>query len=126
MNDKQKTLVNYIVCFFIGVLITLSISIPIHISSVRRANQKSGELSVRLSEADKRLTEATATITDLRESSERISKAAERGNVNLSGIIDCLREIRKEVQIMEERLYYYDNNISNNNGNNRGPVIPSE
>lgn len=126
MNDRQKIMVNYIVCFCLGVLITLSISIPIYITSSRRNNQKSGELSVRLSEADRRLTEATATIADLRESSKRITEAAERGNDDLTGIIQCLRQIRDEVQVMEKRLSDFDNNCGNNDGYNRGPVIPSE
>lgn len=116
MNENQKTILNLILCFFLGVAITLAITIPIYISRARRANIESAELSVRLSEANRRLAEADSRIGECRESFERIAESATASNGTLTGIIESLKRIRDEVQVMEERFYSIDNNSDNNNG----------
>lgn len=126
MNEKQKTILSYILCFLLGVAITLAVAIPVSISSTRRANIKSGELSVRLSETERRLTAATVSIADCRKSTERIIESISASDGTLTGIIQSLREIRDEVQNMEERLYSYDNNCGINDSDLSVPVAPSE
>ena len=126
MNENQKTIISLILSFLLGVAITLAITIPIHISSTRQNNIRAGELSVRLSETSRGLAEAESTIASLRESSLRISEAANRSNETLTGVIESLRQIRDEVQIMEERLYSLDNNSGNHDSDNSGSVMLSE
>lgn len=126
LNENQKTILSYVLCFFLGVSITLAISVPIYISSTRRSNIKSGELSVRLSETERRLVEATTTISKCGESFERISASIDSGNGTLTGIIQSLKQIRDEVQIMEERIYSFDNNSNSDDRNDSVSVVSSE
>lgn len=133
VNDSQKIIINYIVCFLFGVIITLSISIPIYITSVRRANNKSIELSNQLYEANRRLIDATdetaacrESVAECRESIARIAEVARTGNGTLTDIINSLKRIRDEAEGMEERFYSLDNNSSNNNRNDSVADIPVE
>lgn len=126
MNENQKSILNLVLCFFLGVSVSLAISIPIYVTGTRRANIKAGELSVRLSEAERRLSEAATTIADCRRATERITTTIEKGDGTLTGIIESLRQIRNEVQNMEERLYSFDNSSGNYDGNNNVSVVPSE
>lgn len=118
MNEKQKGIVNLIVCFFLGVIVTLSISIPIFISSSRRTDIKLGELSARLQESNRRCAVLASTVESCREPVERLKDFATRSDGTLSGIIENLKQIRSEVQILEERFYSIDNSSGNNNSVN--------
>ena len=124
VNDNKKDFITLVMCFFLGVSVTLAITIPIYITVFRRANNKSIELSNKLSEVNRRLSDATTTITDCRESAERITEAARTGNDTLTGIIDSLKRIRDEVQVLEERLSDFDNSSSNNHRNDSVADIP--
>jgi septal ring factor EnvC (AmiA/AmiB activator) len=126
VNELQKTILNFVLCFFLGVTITLSITIPIFITSSRRADNKLGELSARLQESDRRCSELESTIMSCREPIERITDFTRRGNETLSGIIENLKRIRDEVQILENCLYSIDSSSGNNNWNDSVSDIPVE
>ena len=126
MNEDKKSILNLVLSFLLGVSITLAVTIPIYISSSRRANIKAGELSVRLSETERRLSEAAITIADCRKSTERITDTIQKGDGTLTGIINSLRQIRDEVQILEKRLYNYDHSSGDNDGNDSVSVQPSK
>lgn len=122
MNETQKTALNFVLSFLLGVAITLAVTIPIYISSSRRADIKLGELSSRLLESNRRCTELESTIESCREPVERLKDFTTKGDGTLSGIIDSLKQIRSEVQVMEERLYMYDNSSDYNNSHNDSAV----
>lgn len=133
LNENQKTILNLVLCFVLGAAVTLAVTIPIHITVVRRANSKSVELSNRLFESERRLADATTevtacreSITECRKSVERISEATRAGNGTLTDIINSLKRIRDEVQIMEKRISDLDNSSDNNNRNYSGADIPVE
>ena len=122
MNETQKTALNFVLSFLLGVALTLAVTIPIYISSSRRADIKLGELSSRLLESNRRCTELESTIESCREPVERLKDFTTKGDGTLSGIIDSLKQIRSEVQVMEERLYMYDNSSGYNNSHNDSAV----
>jgi len=118
MNEKQKGILNLVLCFFLGAAVALSITIPIYISSSRRADIKLGELSARLQESNRRCTVLESTLESCREPVERLKDFTTKGDGTLSGIIVSLRQIRDEVQVLEERFYSLDDNSGNDNSIN--------
>ena len=113
MNDNQKSILILVLSFFLGAAVTLAVTIPIYITSSRRTDIKLGELSARLQESDRRCSELESTIESCREPVERIANFATRGDGTLTGIIENLKRIRSEVQVLEERFYSIDNNSVN-------------
>lgn len=118
MNEDKKELLNLILAFALGIAVTLAIAIPIHISITRRTNNNVRELTDKLATSNQRLAEATLTITDCRIGIERLSRDTEASGTTLSGVINSLKQIRNDVQLLEKRLYCYDYNCGNNNWNN--------
>ena len=118
MNEKQKGILNLVLCFFLGAAVALSITIPIYISSSRRADIKLGELSARLQESNRRCAVLESTLESCREPVERLKDFTTKGDGTLSGIIVSLRQIRDEVQVLEERFYSLDDNSGNDNSIN--------
>ena len=115
MNEKQKSILNLVLCFLLGAAVALAVTIPIHISSSRRADIKLGELSARLQESNRRCYVLESTIDSFREPVERIKDFTARGDGTLTGIIENLKRIRDEVQVLEERFYSLDDSSGNNN-----------
>ena len=115
MNEIKKDILNYVMCFLLGVTVTLEIGTPIIVSSSRRTDIKFGELSARLQESNRRCAALEYTIESCREPVERIADFTTRGDGTLTGIIENLKQIRSEVQILEERFYNFDNNRNSNN-----------
>lgn len=115
MNEKQKSILNLVLCFLLGAAVALAITIPIHISSSRRADIKLGELSARLQESNRRCDVLEYTIDSCREPVERIKDFTARGDGTLTGIIENLKRIRDEVQVLEDRIYSLDDSSGNNN-----------
>jgi len=113
MNDNQKSILILILSFFLGAAVALAVTIPIYITNSRRTDIKLGELSARLQESDRRCSELESTIESCREPVERIADFTTRGDGTLTGIIENLKRIRSEVQVLEERFYSIDNNSVN-------------
>ena len=118
MNEKQKNILNLVLCFFLGVAVTLAVAIPISVSGSRRTDIKLGELSARLQESDRRYTTLKSTIESCREPVERIADFSKTGDGTLTGVIQNFKQIRDNVQILEERFYSIDNSSGNNNSIN--------
>lgn len=118
MNDNQKSILNLVLCFLLGAAVALAVTIPICVSSSRRADIKLGELSARLQESDRRYTALKSAIDSCREPVERIKDFSAKGDGTLTGIIENLKRIRDEVQLLEERFYNIDDSSVNNNSLN--------
>lgn len=133
MNENQKTLLNLILSFLLGIFLTLSITTPIIVSGFRRTDSQSQQLADRLAESDKQLNLARTEIADYRtgiqqcrDSAGRITEIAARGDCTLSGVIQSLIQIRDEVAVLEERLYHLDHDSGNNDSDNSVSVLQSK
>ena len=115
MNENQKNILNLVLCFLLGAAVALAVTIPIYISGSRRADIKLGELSARLQESNRRCDLLESTLDSCREPVERLKDFATKGDGTLSGVISSLRQIRDEVQVLENRIYSLDDSSGNNN-----------
>ena len=117
MNNEKRDVLTIIIAMLFGAAFACAILFPIHFTITRRADSAARELTDRLAESDRRLKRASDTITDCRTGIERIAKESETGGTTLSGVINSLKIIRDEVQVLEERFYSLDNDSGNNDRN---------
>lgn len=115
MNEKQKKNI-IIICFLVLVACFFIQSIAYN-HSLGRANTTIDNLTEQLGDAQCRLVESRTeirvcrdTIDDCRCSVRQIADGIERQSTDLKGIIENLKQVRAEVENMENALnMFYDN-----------------
>lgn len=115
MNEKQKKNI-IIICFLVLVACFFIQSIAYNYS-LGRANTTIDNLTEQLGDAQRRLVESRTeirvcrdTIDDCRCSVRQIADGIERQSTDLKGIIENLKQVRTEVEKMENALdMFYDN-----------------
>ena len=115
MNEKQKKNI-IIICFLVLVACFFIQSIAYN-QSLGRANTTIDNLTEQLGDAQCRLVESRTeirvcrdTIDDCRCSVRQIADGIERQSTDLKGIIENLKQVRAEVENMENALnMFYDN-----------------
>lgn len=116
MNEKQFKKIGIIGCFLVLVFLLIFQSITDNIT-VRRANTTIDNLTRELTDAQERLTDCRAevragrtTINDCRNAIRRVNNGLEYDTARVSDIIDNLKQVRNEIEIMENALNkFYDN-----------------
>ena len=109
MNEKQKKIsIGIVFILLVGVIFTQSIVDNI---ALRRANTALDTLGADLADAQQRLVasrteirEGRATIIECRDSIRRVNDGLERQSTELKDIIENLRQVRAEVENMENAL----------------------
>ena len=122
MIDKQKY--NIIIMCFVVIVAFFFIQSIAYNYSLGRANTTIDNLTEQLGDAQSRLAESRTeirvcrdTIDDCRCSVRQIADGIERQSTDLTGIIENLKQVRAEVEKMENALdMFYDNygSIDNN------------
>lgn len=127
MNDKTKKNVIGIV-FMALVFCIFAQSIADNIA-IRRADTTIDSLERELRDAQSRLADCRAeiresrtTITDCRQSVERIADNLDRQSGELADIIENLKQVRNEIEVMEKTInnFYDKHGNINNDYNNTG------
>lgn len=116
MNEKQFKKIGIIGCFVVLVFLLVIQSITDNIT-IRRANTAVDTLTRELTDAQERLTDCRAevragrtTINDCRNAIRRVNNGLEYDTARVSDIIDNLKQVRNEIEIMENALNkFYDN-----------------
>lgn len=116
MNEKQFKKIGIIGCFVVLVFLLIFQSITDNIT-IRRANIAVDTLTRELTDAQERLTDCRAevragraTINDCRNAIRRVNNGLEYDTARVSDIIDNLKQVRNEIEVMENALNkFYDN-----------------
>lgn len=116
MNEKQFKKIGIIGCFLVLVFLLVFQSITDNIT-IRRANIAVDTLTRELTDAQERLTDCRAevragraTINDCRNAIRRVNNGLEYDTARVSDIIDNLKQVRNEIEVMENALNkFYDN-----------------
>lgn len=116
MNEKQFKKIGIIGCFVVLVFLLVFQSITDNIT-IRRANIAVDTLTRELTDAQERLTDCRAevragrtTINDCRNAIRRVNNGLEYDTARVSDIIDNLKQVRNEIEVMENALNkFYDN-----------------
>ena len=116
MNEKQFKKIGIIGCFLVLVFLLIFQSITDNIT-IRRANSAIDNLTRELTDAQRRLTDCRAevragreTINDCRNAIRRVNNGLECDTARVSDIIDNLKQVRNEIEVMENSLnQFYDN-----------------
>lgn len=115
MNEKLKR-IGIIGTFLLLVALLVVQSITDNIT-IRRANIAVDTLTRELTDAQERLTDCRAevragrtTINDCRNAIRRVNNGLECDTARVSDIIDNLKQVRNEIEVMENSLnQFYDN-----------------
>lgn len=113
-NNSKK--IGIIGCFVVLVSLLVVQSITDNIT-IRRANIAVDTLTRELTDAQERLTDCRAevragrtTINDCRNAIRRVNNGLEYDTARVSDIIDNLKQVRNEIEVMENALNkFYDN-----------------
>lgn len=127
MNEKHKKIIIGIAfaALFLCILVQ---SIADNIT-IRRADTTIDTLERELRDTQNRLAdcktevrESRAAITDCRQSVERIADSLDRQSGELADIIENLKQVRAEIEVMENtiNIFYDKHGNSDNDNNNTG------
>lgn len=107
----------YIIAFLSGALFACSVLIPCYFHSTGERDRRAAELEGKLAAANNSLEYAAGTIQNCNTRLAGIAGELAVNSTDLSGIIQKLRTIQKEVHNMENDLYNYYSSCSTNNSN---------
>ena len=127
MNEKHKKIIIGIA--FAALFLCIFVQSIADNITIRRADITIDTLERELRDTQNRLAdcktevrESRAAITDCRQSVERIADSLDRQSGELTDIIENLKQVRAEIEVMENtiNLFYDKHGNSDNDNNNTG------